>query len=407
MLDKKLLIDLVSIQSSYNDDTDINNFIVDTLSKDKSIKLEKDAYGNIYATKGKGKKGYKCIVSHTDTVHSIKANRAVYEHNGNLFAMAESNLQYGSKVAQVGIGGDDKCGVYTCMKALSDFDNIKAVFFRFEESGCKGSNASNISYFNNCNFVIQCDRRNNFDFITHTNGIKVASEEFEKKMKPIYEEFGYSKQIGIATDVGTLKRRGLGVSAVNLSSGYFDPHTPYETINLKGLQNCYNLVTAMFKSYGDTKFEHKHVEPVTIRNFVSKITKKSMFKNSIYDNVLSLKEEDLVKVEYHGLSKLIEIGNTRLFKLIDDEIIYLDGTNCPLCGSKDSVMFSTYDSEFYCTNRSCDQGEMTVEAYKELTIEESGVVFVYDKLNDVWMVESESKWDEALQTYRYSLEKVY
>ena len=37
MIDKKLLIDLVSVQSSFTEDTEINQYIIDYLSKNKSI----------------------------------------------------------------------------------------------------------------------------------------------------------------------------------------------------------------------------------------------------------------------------------------------------------------------------------------------------------------------------------
>ena len=61
---------------------------------------------------------------------------------------------------------------------MREFDNIKSVFFRFEETGMNGSSNANMDFFEDCNFVVQCDRKGSTDFITHTNGIKTASTEF-------------------------------------------------------------------------------------------------------------------------------------------------------------------------------------------------------------------------------------
>lgn len=410
MLDKDLLLKIVSVQSSYNDDTDINKFIIDLLSKNKSIKLSKDAFGNIYAVKGEGKSGYKCIVCHTDTVHSIKTNRKVFEHNGHLFAMSDSITKYGSPLTQTGIGGDDRCGVYTCIKALEVQDDVKAVFFRFEESGCQGSNASIISFFNDCNFVIQCDRKGNSDFITHTNGILVASDAFENAMKPLYEAKGFAKTIGVATDIGALKRRGLKVSAVNLSSGYFDPHSATETIDLKGLENCFNLVLDMFNKYGTTRFEHEYIAPVYVSQRSSwqkePSKKKGFFSNSLAKNILSLNNANFIDIKDIVCTRFIEVGKTRKFKLINNEILYLDKLECPLCQHKGSIIYSTYDAAFYCSESKCSNEALPdLGLFKSVKILDAGIPFVYDRINDVWSTNTEATWNVNLSTYQYDLAK--
>ena len=44
------------------------------------------------------------------------------------------------------------------------------------------------------------------------------------------------------TDVLELKEKGLAVSCINLSCGYYEPHTPHEFTVKKDLLNCLDLV---------------------------------------------------------------------------------------------------------------------------------------------------------------------
>ena len=63
------------------------------------------------------------------------------------------------KKHQTGIGADDKNGIWICFKMLERFKNMKCAFFVGEETGCVGSGRADMDFFNDCRFVIQCDRR--------------------------------------------------------------------------------------------------------------------------------------------------------------------------------------------------------------------------------------------------------
>ena len=106
-MDKELFKKLISIQSTESDDKEINEFILSEISKIKGISTSKDAFGNIYATKGTGRNGYKCIVSHTDTVHKMYKQRQVHEVDNIVFCTAKMlDAKYKSEViVQVGTGG--------------------------------------------------------------------------------------------------------------------------------------------------------------------------------------------------------------------------------------------------------------------------------------------------------------
>ena len=54
------------------------------------------------------------------------------------------------------------------------------------------------------------------------------------------------------TDVQELKERGLQVSCINLSCGYYEPHTDHEFTIKKDLMNCLSLVEHIIENCTDT-----------------------------------------------------------------------------------------------------------------------------------------------------------
>ena len=156
------------------------------------------------------------------------------------------------------MGADDKCGVWVNLKCLKKFDHIKAVFFVGEEVGCVGSGKCDMAFFDDCRYVIQCDRRNGDDLITTIGGwTQLASQEFIQDIKP--ELFGYKEEQGLITDVGELKEKGLKVSAINLSCGYYEPHTDNEFTVKKDLINALRFAEHIIESCQGI-YSHQPVE---------------------------------------------------------------------------------------------------------------------------------------------------
>jgi len=209
--------------------------------------------GNIYVTKGDASK-YPCIVAHMDSVHEIREDLHPLEINGNITGFNRVTMK------QSGIGGDDKVGVFIALECLDKFDNAKAVFFRDEEVGCVGSEDAYMDFFEDCKFVLQCDRKGNSDFIVNASGTELSSKEFRNAIKPIISSYGYSFANGMMTDVMTLKDNGLKVSCANISCGYYNPHTDNEFVNVDDVENCLNLVFSLFK---DIKDEYPHTRTIT------------------------------------------------------------------------------------------------------------------------------------------------
>ncbi len=232
----KLLKELFTIYSPSGNEKKMRKFIKWWLKTNVPEAIVKtDQIGNIYVTKGESET-YPCLAAHLDQVQKT--------HSKDFEAIEAKDIILGfSKKCkqQQGLGADDKVGVWINLKCLLKYDAIKVVFFVGEEIGCVGSGKCDMEFFDDCRYVIQCDRRGSSDLITSIGGwTQLCSPEFIKDIKP--ELYGYREEHGLITDVGELKDRGLKVSAVNLSCGYYEPHTDREFIIKSEVINCLHFV---------------------------------------------------------------------------------------------------------------------------------------------------------------------
>ena len=220
------------------------------VAKSLNATIKQDASGNLYITKGKSK-NYPCVVAHLDSVHDIVSDLHILEFNGMLSGFNRNTMQ------QSGIGGDDKVGIYIALKCLEQFDNIKIAFFVDEERGCIGSGEADMSFFNDCRFVLQADRRGNADFITSASGTILSGADFQKAVQPYLTLYGFKKEVGMMTDVMTLKEKGLNVACANVSCGYFRPHSKDEYVVIKDVENTFNLFCSIIKNLKNI-YPHKY-----------------------------------------------------------------------------------------------------------------------------------------------------
>jgi hypothetical protein len=246
MIDKNLLFSLLKIQSHSGECDDMQNFIIDYVL-DKGYNIDLDDFGNIYVIKGTADT-YPCVVAHLDTVHRITPHGIeVAEFVGN------TDIIFGMNPAThrlTGIGGDDKCGIYAALYCLEHLDACKVALFVDEEVGCVGSSQANISFFKDCRFILQADRRGNSDFVKSISG-PLSSDTFLKDVKPIISRYGYSFSSGAMTDVEALRDGKVGLSVANMSAGYYNPHTDSEYINLYDLNNVCEMMLDIFLTMTD------------------------------------------------------------------------------------------------------------------------------------------------------------
>ena len=253
----KLLMDLYKIDSPSGHEDDMISFITSYLDR-INVGYWTDELGNIYAAKGVSKH-YPCLVSHMDEVH-------VNKPRGYKPVNFKGEVVFGYDTYRknfIGIGADDKNGIWICLKSLKRAEVLKCVFFVQEEVGRIGSGRCEMSFFDDCRFVLQCDRKGNSDFINSIDGTDLCSEEF--MYDALSRSYGYSESHGLVTDVYTLKRRGLKVSCANISCGYYNPHTADEYTRVGDLRKCLRLVTNIIEKC--TKVYHHTFSPRRHRHY--------------------------------------------------------------------------------------------------------------------------------------------
>lgn len=231
----ELLKQLYTIHALSGKEKRIRNFIKGYIFENiPGVQVLEDEMGNLFITKGEAK-SYPCIVAHLDQVQILHSKdfRAI-ETDEIIFGYSPSNR------CQEGLGADDKNGIWVALQCLMKYEALKIAFFVDEEVGCIGSRFAGITFFNDCRFVIQPDRRGYSDVITQISWESLCSEQFLSDIQP--EQFGYTPTDGLMTDIQALRDNGLEISCINLSCGYYEPHTDCEFTVKSDLKNCLEFV---------------------------------------------------------------------------------------------------------------------------------------------------------------------
>lgn len=231
----ELLKSLYEIHSPSGSEKKLKRFIKRWVANNiEGVVCTWDNSGNVYFTKGESET-YPVVVAHLDQVQKAHAKdfKAVITE-GIIFGYSPSEKEY------QGLGADDKNGLWIALKCLQTFDVIKVAFFVGEEIGCVGSSKCDMNFFADARFVVEPDRRGGNDLITEISCMDIASEAFLNSFD--YASFGYKKTSGMMTDVLELTERGVGVSCINMSCGYYNPHTDEEFTVISDLLNALDLV---------------------------------------------------------------------------------------------------------------------------------------------------------------------
>lgn len=183
------------------------------------------------------------LVAHMDTVHTNIPYKIYYDK--------EEDIMWSPQ----GIGGDDRCGVYSIMEILKEYKPY-VLFLEDEEIGSIGANKA-VKKINipQINFIIELDRRGINDCVFYECG----NEKFQNYI----ESFGFETKIGSFTDIVTLSE-AWQMASVNLSIGYFSEHTTNETISLNIMQMTIDKVKNILedvKKHPDDFYEYDCVYP--------------------------------------------------------------------------------------------------------------------------------------------------
>lgn len=159
------------------------------------------------------------LVAHMDTVHKNTPNIICYSKDGK-YVMSPN-----------GIGGDDRCGIYMILEIIKNH-KCSVLFTEDEEIGCVGANEFVSSgIIPDVNYIIEIDRAGGNDCVFYD----CVNMDFVK----FIEKFGFETAFGSFSDISVIAPH-LNVSAVNISSGYYNPHCKNEYINIDEVK--YNII---------------------------------------------------------------------------------------------------------------------------------------------------------------------
>lgn len=235
-------------------------YITQWLQKN-NIEYYIDEHQNVYATKKSSDQipddfYFPCVISHTDTVHTIDSINIFEEQLSNAQGELKLSLKaYNDSGQPTGIGGDDKCGVFACLTLLKELPFLKAAFFVSEETGCHGSKNADPEFFKNVGYGIQFDAPENWMITEKCYGQVLFdrdSEFFESCNKVLSE--GMVKEdmqymIHPYTDVYALRNK-FNFSCINFSIGYYDYHTKDEYVVVEDVFNGIEMGKKMIEILG-------------------------------------------------------------------------------------------------------------------------------------------------------------
>ncbi|MBR6961248.1 hypothetical protein IKH79_00580 [Candidatus Saccharibacteria bacterium] len=191
------------------------------------------------------------LVAHLDTVHEKPVKQICASEDGNILMSPQ------------GIGGDDRCGVFALVK-IYHAAQVKPwlLFTCDEEIGGLGAKQFCLAHsqgllpseLDALKFLIEIDRKGKNDAVYYDCD------------NPDFEEYitgkGFQTAIGSFSDISLLAPE-LEVAAVNLSSGYYAPHTLHEYVIRTQLENVIQRVGEIVSEASDLpRFEYIEAMPV-------------------------------------------------------------------------------------------------------------------------------------------------
>lgn len=238
-----LLRQLYAIPSKSGREANISSFVARYV-KDMGLSLEVDNFGNLFIVKGSAQ-SYPCVTAHLDEVHTIEA-RTICSDGEIIYAVDTEGRR-------VGLGADDKNGVWIALKLLSELPVLKVVLFVEEErdgelAGCRGSRACSMEWFHDVEYILAIDRKGASDVvILGKGGVVLCDDDFPPR--DLLARYGYSCVEGGRTDVVALKERGLKLPCCNISCGYYNAHKEDEYTCISDLLNGYAFVREWLQRY--------------------------------------------------------------------------------------------------------------------------------------------------------------
>lgn len=238
--------------------------IYDLLKYFKKADMDYDQWGNVYVNFRKETKGTPIMVAHTDNVlHGIRT--PVLTLDGKRIIGGNG----------VGIGFDDKAGIIGAIEIWKRMNKkgMRIIFTADEEVGGLGASHVPDEKLKDAAYIVELDRRGRNDVIDVSGDTRLASDEFVK----IWEALGFKTATGTFTDLNEFKEKAPQVNMVNLSCGYYNPHTNGEYLEIEEFESVVDKVYQMISTHPDVIVDDTPEEPK------KKYDNYSKYGNSLYD----------------------------------------------------------------------------------------------------------------------------
>ena len=241
-MNTNLLKQLLNIHSPSRMEQGMVAYLAD-YARDHGYRFETDLWNNTYLRKGKTGP-VPAVCAHIDTVPMVGTGK-LRQQSGRLFGMdGQGQL--------VGIGGDDKAGVYVCLELLERLDNLAVMLFAAEEIGGLGSKNAPAAWFTDVGYLIEFDCPGQ-GLVSYTSGgIRLFANdgEFIQRAAPVMAKHKLTQwQHHPFSDV-MIVRKQFPISCLNLSCGYYNWHQPDEFIVLADVEAAIHSGHALITALG-------------------------------------------------------------------------------------------------------------------------------------------------------------
>jgi len=225
------------------------------------------------------------ISVHLDTVFSALPE-AIYmiEESGYAFTVDIKN----NERKYIGLGADDRAGVYILLKIIEAGYKPGVIITRLEEKGDQGARKAveTIKDIPDFKYIICLDRKGTNDAVFYRD----ENTDFQKY---ITETFGFKEDHGTVSDISVLCP-SWKISGVNLSVGYEYAHSPIEMLNIPIVTGMVARVIAMLENPPAEQF-HYIITPYTCKPREKRKTKApTKYSKKIIDEDLRFKENLLI-----------------------------------------------------------------------------------------------------------------
>lgn len=207
---------------------ELKNYLYSVLKSNGYNPVSEDGF--LYA---KGELPY-LVTAHMDTVHKVQVSRySVHRFKGM------HRIQ-----SKVGIGGDDRCGVWMIVRMVLDGYRPSILFCEDEEIGSVGAGKfCKTKYLDDlCDmrYLIELDRAHEKDAVFYD----CDNKDFTKF---ILETTEYHEEMGSFSDIVELSENS-GIASVNLSCGYYNAHKTSEYVMFEEMQNTLKVVEKLLRT---------------------------------------------------------------------------------------------------------------------------------------------------------------